>query len=413
MRLLQKTMWVSLVSTIVLLMLSGLWLYNYLKSEITEEMQEQLEYESSEIYDYLGKGNVVRAPMVAVERLGDEAGPVSVFRDTVLYDAVQRKREDYYYLLSVRKTPAGNFRVMVITDYIGWHHYSHAIFIHVLITVVILALLNAFGAYFFNRRIWGPFFYNLASMRSWSVGSGVPIQLKESDIQEFGELKKALQDVVDRSQKEYLLLQQFTENAAHEIQTPLAIIQSKLDKISQMPIPEELSETVEQARSGVHRLKRLNKSLLLLAKLDNNAYSERSEVWLDQLLGQQLDALEELFVGRQIEPEVRLVPMRLSAAPFLVEILITNLLSNALRYTAPGGRVFIGIEGRVLRVANPGAPMDVPGDELFRRFRKGSANTETVGLGLAIVYQICQVNGWKVSYGYEEGMHVFRVEFGE
>lgn len=411
MRLLHRTMWINMMVTVVLLLLSGTALYYYLKHDIIEEMQEQLEYQVDEIHTYLAAGNVVRAPLVTVEKLTNDHPAGAIFGDTLIFDPVQRKMEDYYYLVSVKNKGAGTYRVTVMITYIGWGNYSRAIFTQLFITAIFLAMLIAGINYLFNKKIWGPFFTNLGRLRRFSVGGQQPLRLDDSDITEFGELKGSLQDLADRSQQEYHVLRQFTENAAHELQTPLSIILSKLDRMSQLSAGEEMSTYIEQARSNVHRLKRLNKSLLFLAKLENNTYAGTMEVRLDQVVQRQLDALEELFASRKIKPEVRMQPLLLQAHPYLTEMLVTNLLSNALRYTAPDNVISIAIEDRKLVVTNPGPPLDFPEEELFRRFRKGHQHTETTGLGLSIVHQVCRINGWQLSYHYQDRNHFFVVEF--
>jgi len=410
-RLLQKTMRINIIITVVLLSLSGVWLYHSLKHDIIAEMREQLEYQADEIHTYLAEGHVVNAPLINVEKLTGNPPEKKIFGDTLIFDHAQHQVGDYYYLVSTKNKGAGAYKVTVMITYIGWGNYSSAIFTQLLITALCLALLTAGVNYFFNKKIWTPFFTNLKRLRHFSVGDNQPLRLEESDINEFADLKDSLQDLADRGRQEYQGLRQFTENAAHELQTPLGIILSKLDRMSQLAAGEEMSTYIEQARSGAHRLKRLNKSLLLLAKLDNKAYAERKEVHLDQVLQHQLDALEELFASRKITTRTNIHPFVLQAHPYLTEILITNLLSNALRYTAPERQISIRLGEGLLQIANPGPPLDFPEEELFRRFRKGPQYTESTGLGLSIVDQICRLNGLKISYVYKDGNHLFEVRF--
>ena len=411
MRLLQKTTRYNLLITFLLLILSGFQLYYFLKQEIIEEMQEQLEFQVNDIHAYLTLGQPIQYPLVNVTRVADDLLPSSTFGDTLLLDPVQKKIEDYYYLVSIKKNTRGNYRVIAMTNHIGWTQYSSAILKQLLFTALYMVLLIVLVNYIFNKKIWRPFFTNLSRLQQFSVTSDQPLQLEDSRITEFIGLKTALQDLADRSRKEYLALREFTEDAAHEMQTPLGIIQSQLDKISQMEVSEDMSSSIVQAKLGVQRLRRLNKSLLLLAKLDNNAYPEKSELFLDQLLGKQLQALEELFSSRDLRPDVDVRLMVITANVFLVETLLTNLLSNVIKYTPTGSRVAISLYSGELRIVNPGAPLDFPETHLFQRFQGNARNADSTGLGLAIVQQICLLNGWKISYSYTSGQHEFVIAF--
>ncbi len=409
MKLLQRSLRYNIIITVISLTIAGILMYYLLKKEIIEEMREQLEYQVEEIHQSLESGHAVSYPLVEVEKVDDHIAVYTLFRDTLIYDPLQHKSEDYYYLLSVKKNSIGNYKIRVMTTYIGWHEYSSTIFTMLFFTAVLLTLLNVVGSYFFNKRIWSPFFYNLDKLKNFSVSSDEPISLQSSTVVEFKELQKSLQDLADRSQKEYKALREFTENASHEMQTPLGIIQSKLDRMSQVEVSEEIAGYIVQAKSGVERLKKLNKSLLLLAKLDNNAYPDKTEIFFDALLKKQLELLEELLAGNEITAMVNIEQVKVHANLFLTEVMLSNLLSNAIRYTA--STIFISLSTGRLQVSNPGPRLDFGEELLFQRFRKSSQNIQATGLGLSIVYQICQLSGWKISYRYREDNHVFTVLF--
>ena len=129
MKLLQKTMVYNIAITVVLLLVAGMVMYCMLKREIIAEMKEQLELQVNDIHKYIERGNAVQYPLVTVEKVGDEIPPAAVFRDTLINDVLQQKKEDYYYLVSTGKNATGNYRITVMTTYIGWNEYSSTIFI--------------------------------------------------------------------------------------------------------------------------------------------------------------------------------------------------------------------------------------------------------------------------------------------
>lgn len=411
MKLLQQSLRYNIVITVILLSIAGVLLYYLLKHEIIAEMREQLEYQVEEIHHSLEKGQTVSYPLVAVEKIDSNIAAYDIFRDTLIYDPLQKKSEDYYYLLSVKKNNIGNYKIRVMTTYIGWHEYSATIFMMLFFTALLLTLLNVIANYFFNKKIWSPFFHNLDKLKNFSVSAEKPINLQSSTVIEFKELQKSLQDLADRSQKEYKALREFTENASHEMQTPLGIIQSKLDRMSQMEITEDMAAYIVQAKSGVERLKKLNKGLLLLAKLDNNAFPDKADISIDTMLKAQLEQLEELLDSNNIKTLTQIEPVNVYANVFLTEVMLSNLLSNAIRYAPPGSCINISLSDKKLQISNPGQSLDFPEEFLFQRFRKSSKNVQSTGLGLSIVSQICQLNSWTVLYEYQNGYHSFWVTF--
>ncbi|WP_315821302.1 HAMP domain-containing sensor histidine kinase [Paraflavitalea speifideaquila] len=298
-----------------------------------------------------------------------------------------------------------------MTAYIGWGNYYKTIFYLLLAAILLLAASGVLINYFSNKKIWTPFFLNLENLKKYTVSSPTPLQLQSSPITEFKELQAALKDLTDRSHREYMALREFTENASHEIQTPLGIIQSKLDRLSQLEINEEMARYIVEARSGVERLTKMNKSLLLLAKLDNKAFETKQAINFQEVLQQQLQTMEDLFAAKHINITTRLVQATLVSDPYLCDVLLSNLFSNALRYTEQGGTVNITLWPHQLIIANTGEPLDFPAELLFERFRKSSKNIQSTGLGLAIVQQVCLLNGWEINYHYQEDMHVFTMAF--
>lgn len=250
MKLLQTTMRNSILITIILLIVSGVAMYYLLKREILMEMQEQLSYELHQLHQFIEQGNSVTYPLVEVEKVSDNVQPFTRYGDTLIYDPLQKKAEDYYYIVNVAANKRGNYRVSIMHTYIGWSEYSNIIFILISVTAIALVLGNVVMSYFFNKKIWSPFFNNLNSLKTFSVSAEQPLQLEDSKVTEFTELKTSLKDLADRGQKEFKALKEFTENASHEMQTPLGIIQSKLDRISQLPIDEELAEHIVQANQA-------------------------------------------------------------------------------------------------------------------------------------------------------------------
>jgi two-component system sensor histidine kinase QseC len=93
--------------------------------------------------------------------------------------------------------------------------------------------------------------------------------------------------------------------------------------------------------------------------------------------------------------------------------LVTNLISNAIRYNIENGEIDVTLTSNSLTVKNTGLPPEIEPELLFRRFKKSNQSADSIGLGLSIVKQICTVNNFKVSYNFENGLHILQVNFAE
>jgi len=218
-----------------------------------------------------------------------------------------------------------------------------------------------------------------------------------------------LEEMIQKMQTDFINLKEFTENASHEIQTPLAIIKSKLELILN---DAELSGTqhkrLHDAFETVNRLSKLNDSLLLLSKIENRQFVEKSDINLSQLIQSRLEYLEELIALKHIELSVQLdIPVTIFINPMLADILINNLLSNALKHNFDQGKIFISSRINEIVFSNTGKPMTFDATKLFKRFVKFNASEESTGLGLAIADEICRSSHLKLNYTYLNDLHSF------
>jgi len=410
MKLLHKTTSLYLGATVVILLVASAVLFFVLQEIVQDEMDEHLELQAELLAEQVRTGEASSLPMMTVTALDRYAPSATMTGDTLLYDRIQKKNEDYRYLSTVRTIKGRNYRLTVATAHIGWDHYYIVIVAVFLATAVLLAIAGAMINFFSSRRIWLPFFHNLKVLKEYSVASSEPLLLMDSDIHEFHELKRSLDQLMQRGRKDYVALREFTENASHEIQTPLAIIRSKLDRLSQYPMTEEMANHISQARADVSRLSRINKNLLLLAKLDNGAFDVSDAIDVGTIVDDHLQRMHDLFAARSITVKLESVPLPATGNRYLFDILVTNMLSNAQKYTNEGGDVLIRIAEPTLTMSNSGPPLDIPERNLFDRFRKGHADQTSTGLGLAIAREICMAHGWTIRYDYTGARHHFIVD---
>lgn len=196
------------------------------------------------------------------------------------------------------------------------------------------------------------------------------------------------------------------------MQTPLAILKNKLDILLQSPdLSNEQYQLFEDMHKALSRSSRINRNLLLLAKIDNSQFDHSESIPMDRLVSQCIEVMQEhfelknLLLLQDIEPSVLL-----TGNSSLTEILINNLLLNAIRYSDANDTIAINLTQAALRVHNPGSTA-LDKKLLFKRFSKLSKNSQGSGLGLAIITEIARYQGWTVDYHFENNQHIFSIHF--
>lgn len=275
------------------------------------------------------------------------------------------------------------------------------------ITVVMLVALSVglLLLYWFQTRIsktlWQPFYDTLSKAKSFDVNEGQGLTLPPEDIHEFTELNSSLTKMTSKIADDYRNLKEFTENASHEIQTPLALINSRVEELIQAKnMSDENMRWIQDIHESTMRLSRLNQALLLLTRIENRQFHDKESLNLSAIVDTKLAELDEIFTHKGITVTHRVeVPFIVDIHPALADVLITNLLNNAVKHNLPvNGRLSILSQSSQLTFANTGPALTVPPQELFERFRKQSATSGSLGLGLAIVKTICTVYDLDITY---------------
>jgi signal transduction histidine kinase len=261
-----------------------------------------------------------------------------------------------------------------------------------------------------SKKLWRPFYQTLGQIKAFDLSSQTGAEFESSKIAEFEELNTSIARLLESNIAVFRQQKEFTENASHELQTPLAIVQSKLDLLLQdEEITSAQSQVIEQANYALSRVSRINKNLLLLAKIENQQFLEKQQINMSQTLQDILDLLAGLLGERTLDSSMS-PDCIVEGNPMLVEIMLTNLLMNTLRHAEKDARITLVLTPSELLISNPGHhPLDE--SKLFRRFSAASSQTPGSGLGLSIIKEICNRYGWTVGYRFSEQQHVFSVGF--
>ncbi len=289
------------------------------------------------------------------------------------------------------------------------------------IVKIVLAIIISIiaGLYLINRyvskRTWKPFYELLRQLHDFRVDKKKSIELPATSVQEFSDLNKAISELTEKNSSLYQSQKDFTENASHEMQTPLAVLQAKVDLLMQTaPLTEEQSELISGITEVNRRMSYLNKNMLLLTKIENNQFADLQDFSLQDFTSSLIEqyqfqaAQKNIVINKEFSGE-----MLVTANRFLFEIMVGNLLNNAIRHTVREGIVEAIIRDRSLTISNTAEKSALDQTRLFTRFEKQSTATPGLGLGLQIAYKIARYNGYELSYQYAAGKHYFKILFPE
>ncbi|WP_394700364.1 ATP-binding protein [uncultured Bacteroides sp.] len=329
------------------------------------------------------------------------------------YNGAEEHKVDYriyYTKINIEKRPfilMSRIAMIETDDLIQMLAYQYGILSLMLILslVVVQQLIS--------KKLWKPFYDSLDKIENFNLEQGVIPNFKETTTTEFSRLNENLDKLIKNDLNTYAQQKEFIENASHELQTPLAVFQSQLDLLLQNPdLTKEQVAVIQSLYSVSSRLTRLNKNLLLLAKIDNSQFKEQQKIDFNETLNTQLLYLKDLAENDGIHVSIEISnPIVIMANKTLLESLINNLIVNAIRHNIPNGIISISVKNNVFTVSNTGEETSLDKERIFKRFSRTSEKRKGNGLGLSITYQICKLHGWEIEYDYQNEQHSFSVSF--
>ncbi len=402
--------------TLALFSIGGVVFYFSLKNIIEENITENLENTQHQILEYVNKnGTLPPVPSLGSDFIvfaPAEIQVTEVVKDTFHFNKYEDEELPFRELVFTVKTKEGLYTVYVgkpiieADDMIETVASSLGIVVGILL--IILFLLN----WLLAKSMWKPFYTTINSLKLFDLSRKETLSLPTTNIAEFKLLNETLAMMAEKIKTDYQSLKEFTENASHEIQTPLAIIRTKLEQMIQVEnIPAEQMNIIQDVYESVNRLSKLNQSLLLLTKIENLQFKEIQEVKIDELINKKLTQFEDMISFKKINIDLNTNSLVTKMNLLLADIFLSNLLSNAIRHNEEGGIIKIYVLNESIIISNSGKPLDIAPEKIFDRFQKSGNSSESIGLGLSIVKQICDTYNFKLKYSYKERIHTMTILF--
>ena len=338
--------------------------------------------------------------------------PAISYRDSMVYISEKKETEPARILTTLFKDKEGTyFEVAVYTPSIEKKDLRQAIFqllVGLFVSLLVAILLINIWVF---RRSMRPFYRLVDWLDHSRLGKkNVPLE-NPTHTTEFRKLNEAVMRYATHSEEVFEQQKQFIGNASHELQTPLAICQNRLEMLMEdETLSEPQMEEILKTYQTLEYVSKLNKSLLLLSKIDNSQFVETSEVCINEVLHRYVDDYCEVYDYRGIRLTVEEKgEFRIRMNETLAVVLVTNLLKNAFVHNIDKGEIRIVITSSGIRFGNTGNGEPLDGKRIFERFYQGKKKEGSTGLGLAIVDAVCRQYQLRVSYSAVDGMHCFEV----
>jgi len=416
MRLIHKFTIVYLIITFFVLIIGGVLAYKTVKSEVDNEqaryLKKNIDFTISEITRGVIPDSLSQHRM-EIRRLGDDQPETPFFvRDTLVWHGYLKRMEPQVKVSVSRVINGQHFYISTYGAVVDTEDITNAVVKAISGIFIIMLVVTGLVSILISKKILKPFNRTLKAMQSFRLRQKEPLILPETTTTEFKRLTLFLKKMTTKAQSDYKTLKEFSENASHEMQTPLAIIMGKLELLLNSDIDDRQAKLIISAHNAVEKLSKMGQSLTFLTKLENREFESPENINLSKLVTDSLFAFQELIEMKSLRLDQEIEDnVEVNMHPILSDILLNNLLSNAIRHNNENGLIEVKLSGKVLRISNTGDPLEVEGKEMFKRFIKHNQSSDSIGLGLAIVKQICEQSNIEIQYVYKEGMHTLQLEF--
>jgi len=406
----------SIIITVSVLFIAGIVYYIAISYIANNQLDRDLTEEIDEVVDYVKLNHRLPKQVDFDEDQTtffktDQKQFKRRFFDTIYNNPRENKNESGRAVAGLVTLNGENYKVIVAESKEATEYLIQMISAITVALMALLLLILVITNRFILNGLWQSFFNTLRQLKAFNITDDSDLNLKATRIDEFRELNDAVLTMSSKVKTDYQNLKSFTENASHEMMTPIAVVISKLDTLIQdETLNAEQYAQITGIYGSINKLSRLNQSLLLLVKIDNNLIYDNVTLDLKDVILEKLSQFQELIQNKKITITFHPHEKAVNLSKSLVDILINNLLSNAIKHNYNGGEIHIELNSQKLIFKNTGEKMQLEENKIFERFQK-STTSEGTGLGLTIVKNICNSYGFKISYYYREPLHCFEIDF--
>lgn len=383
-------------------------LQSVLTHNIDESLQDQKTLVTEKLQNLHDKNFLILENEITVVKSSNPFSKDQLFTKEI-YNKIENEKEFYRILQFSVKSDGVNYNVQIKESLVESEDLLKII-LKLLISILLvlvgtLLIIN----YNIKQKVWKPFYKSLEKLKQFRVDKVDELNLEKSKINEFNDLNFSLNELSSNNKKVYQSQKEFTENASHELQTPLAIVQNNLELFWQTEnISAQQAEILDDISNATSRMSKLNKSLLLLSKIENKQFSETQNVNLNLLA-------EKFFKNYQEQIKFKNLYLKTSLSEIfiveidenLAEILVGNLLLNALKYAPKDSEIEVVFSENKMLISNLSDGKALDNEKLFNRFQRQNNKEKGTGLGLEIAKQIANSFHLNLSYEFKENRHFF------
>lgn len=411
--------------TLSLSIVLGIWaviFYYSIVDEVQDETDDVLEdYSAMIIQNFLagepmpsndnGSNNTYYLRSIAHDSL-EIAKRNEGFTDETIYIEYKGEDEPARVVRQIFRDADDNYyEVTVITPTIDSSDLIEAIWQSLVVLFILLLLVVLLINILAIRSSLKPLDKFMAWLHKSDIENCVLPTIKESNIREIAELSQAIKAFAERSRRAFEQQKEFIGNASHELQTPIAICQNRLELLCNSELTQQQMEDIAECLTTLSRLSKLNRSLLMLSKIENGGFLD-SIVDINLVMRQNIEPLDDLYKHRNITLTIREhSSCMVKINSDLATTMVANLIKNSFVHNIDGGIVSIDINSDSVTIANSAASGALDNYKIFERFYQGGSRSGTYGLGLPITHSICKLYNFKIAYSYRDNLHHFKIIF--
>jgi signal transduction histidine kinase len=401
----------------VIILITGVIYYYAISVILTHQIDKDLITEETEIFEYVNLNHT----LPQVFRSGDQqikftpinTLPIRQFINTTFWNSQERENESGRALISSISVNNKIYQIRIAESKVETEDLIRIIFFITITLLVVIIIILFIINRLLIKKTWNPFYIILSQLKQFNLTDKINVVPAITNIEEFKELNDAVLAMYSRVKDDYQNLKHFIDNASHELLTPIAVINSKLDILIQTgSFSERQSELLGDVYDTVSKLTKLNKAILLLSKIENNLINDNAAINIKECIEDSLTQFNELFINKSLTITADLQDVILIMSKSLFDVLMNNILSNAVRHNIYGGQIIISLNQSQLVIKNTGNANPLDSSQIFQRFKK-SGESEGNGLGLTLSQQICTNYHIRLKYNYAESLHIFTLLFNQ